>query len=115
MTFVVTCTFTQDMLYIGYIVYIYNVCNFAVNELTNKVHNSITKQNSKSTRHSHDTIGITTPENGNHNGPDLVQAFQKKWWVKFRFYSALNLPLPLRLKCTGGGNQNSYGDVISVK
>ena len=43
-----------------------------------------------------DKIGITPPENGNRNGPDLVQAFQKKWWVESRFYSALNLPLPLR-------------------
>ncbi len=41
-----------------------------------------------------DKIGITPPKIGNRNGPDLVQAFQKKWWVESRFYSALNLPLP---------------------
>jgi hypothetical protein len=41
------------------------------------------------------------PENGeNHNGPDLVQAFPKKWWVESDF-TAPNLPLPLRLKGFG--------------
>jgi hypothetical protein len=38
------------------------------------------------------------PENWeNRNGPDLVQAFTKKWWVESDF-PAQNLPLPLRLK-----------------
>ena len=38
------------------------------------------------------------PENWeNRNGPDLVQAFPKKWWVESDF-TAPNLPLPLRLK-----------------
>ena len=36
------------------------------------------------------------------NGPDLVQARQMKWWVKSRFYSALNLNLPLRRDHTSG-------------
>ena len=58
-----------------------------------------------------DKIGITPPENGNRNGPDLVQAFQKKWWVESRFYGAPNLPLPLRHKSTSGGNQHRYADV----
>ena len=41
------------------------------------------------------------PENWeNHNGPDLVQAFLKKWWVESDF-TAPNLPLPLRLKGSG--------------
>ena len=31
------------------------------------------------------------------NGPDLVQAFQTKWWVEPGFM-APNLPLPLRSK-----------------
>jgi hypothetical protein len=36
------------------------------------------------------------PENcENHNDPDLVQAFLKKWWVES------NLPLSLRLKVSG--------------
>jgi hypothetical protein len=33
----------------------------------------------------------------NRNGPDLVQAFPKKWWVESDF-TAPNLPLPIRLK-----------------
>jgi hypothetical protein len=33
----------------------------------------------------------------NRNGPDLVQAFPKKWWVESDF-TAPDLPLPLRLK-----------------
>jgi hypothetical protein len=38
------------------------------------------------------------PENlENRNGPDLVQAFPKKWWVESDI-TAPNLPLPLRLK-----------------
>jgi hypothetical protein len=32
--------------------------------------------------------------------PDLVQAFPKKWWVESDF-TALNLPLVLRLKGSG--------------
>jgi hypothetical protein len=37
------------------------------------------------------------PENWeNRNGPDLIQAFPKKWWVESDF-TAPNLPLPLRL------------------
>jgi hypothetical protein len=34
------------------------------------------------------------------NGPDLVQAFPKKWWIESDF-TAPNLPLPLRLKGFG--------------
>jgi hypothetical protein len=34
------------------------------------------------------------------NGPDLVQAFPKKWWVESDF-TAPNLSLPLRLKGSG--------------
>ena len=38
------------------------------------------------------------PENcENRNDPNLVQAFQRKWWVESDF-KALNLPLSLRLK-----------------
>ena len=38
------------------------------------------------------------PENWeNRNGPDLVQAFPKKWWAESDF-TAPNLPLPLWLK-----------------
>ena len=41
------------------------------------------------------------PENWeNRNGPDLVQAFPKKWWVKSDI-TAPNLPIPLRLKGSG--------------
>jgi hypothetical protein len=41
------------------------------------------------------------PENWeNRNGPDLVQAFPKKWWVESDFTTP-NLLLPLRLKGSG--------------
>jgi hypothetical protein len=41
------------------------------------------------------------PENWeNRKGPDLAQAFPKKWWVESDF-TAPNLPLPLRLKDSG--------------
>jgi hypothetical protein len=41
------------------------------------------------------------PENcENHNDPDLVQAFLKKWWVESDF-KAPNLPLSLRFKGSG--------------
>ena len=36
----------------------------------------------------------------NRNGPGLVQAFPKKWWVESDL-TAPNLPLPLRLKGSG--------------
>jgi hypothetical protein len=41
------------------------------------------------------------PENcENRNDPDLVQVFQKKWWVESDF-KAPNRPLTLRLKGSG--------------
>jgi hypothetical protein len=41
------------------------------------------------------------PENWeNRNGPDLVKAFPKKWWIESD-YTAPNHPLPLRLKGSG--------------
>jgi hypothetical protein len=39
----------------------------------------------------------TTGKLEKRNGPDLVQAFPKKWWVESDF-TAPDLPLPLRLK-----------------
>jgi hypothetical protein len=36
----------------------------------------------------------------NRNGPDLVQAFPKKWWFESDF-TVPNIPLPLRLKGSG--------------
>ncbi len=54
----------------------------------NKIHNSVKKITKLEVHKTCDKIGITPPENGNRNGPDLVQAFQKKWWVESRFYSA---------------------------
>jgi hypothetical protein len=42
----------------------------------------------------------TTENCENHNDPDLVQAFLKKWWVESDF-KAPNLPLSLRLKAIG--------------
>jgi hypothetical protein len=42
----------------------------------------------------------TTEKLENRNGPDLVQAFPKKWWVE-SYCMAPNLPLPLRLKGSG--------------
>ena len=39
-----------------------------------KTHNSINRQNQS-----------TTGKLGNRNGPDLVQAFLKKWWIESDF------------------------------
>jgi hypothetical protein len=41
-------------------------------------------------------IFFFTEERENHNGPDLVQAFLKKWWVESDL-TAPNLPLPSKL------------------
>jgi hypothetical protein len=50
------------------------------------------------------------PENcENHNDPDLVQAFLKKWWVESDF-KAPNLPLSLRLKVSGGHYNSIYNN-----
>ena len=54
-----------------------------------KTHKSTNRQNQS-----------TTENLENRNGPDLVQAFPKKWWVESDF-TAPNLPLPLRLKGSG--------------
>ena len=43
----------------------------------------------------------------NRNGPDLVQAFPKKWWVESDFM-APNLTLPLRLKGSGCRYKKRY-------
>ena len=63
------------------------------------------KQSSKGTVKTHKYIQTDKisqqPENWeNRNDPDLVQAFPKKWWVESDF-TAPNLPLSLRLKCSG--------------
>ena len=50
------------------------------------------------------------PENWeNHNGPDLVEAFPKKWWVESDF-TAPNLPLPLWLK----GSGCHYNSILTI-
>jgi hypothetical protein len=54
-----------------------------------KTHKSTNRQNQS-----------TTGKLGNRNGPDLVQAFPKKWWVESDL-TAPNLSLPLRLKGSG--------------
>ena len=60
-----------------------------------------TEQFSKGKAKTHKTTNrqsqSTTGNWENHNGPDLVQAFPKKWWVEIDF-TAPNLPLPLRWK-----------------
>jgi hypothetical protein len=49
------------------------------------------------------------PENWeNRNGPDLVQAFPKKWWVESDFTTP-NLQLPLRLK----GSSCHYNSIFN--
>jgi hypothetical protein len=54
-----------------------------------KTHKSTNRQNQS-----------TTGKLGKRNGPELVQAFPKKWWVESDF-TVPNLPLPLRLKGSG--------------
>ncbi len=61
--------------------------------VVDKVHNSVNKITKLEVHKTCDKIGITPPVNGNRNGPDLVQAFKKKWWVEPRFYSSLYILL----------------------
>ena len=73
------------------------------NELDNKGNDKITElRKGKSKLISIYTDKISQqPENcENHNNPDLVQAFLKKWWVESDF-KAPNLPLSLRFKVSG--------------
>jgi hypothetical protein len=50
------------------------------------------------------------PENWeNRNGPDLVQAFLKKWWVESDF-AVPNLPLSLRFKGSGCHYNSIYNN-----
>ena len=52
------------------------------------------------------------PENWeNRNGPDLVQAFPKKWWVESDF-TAPYLPLPLRLKGSGRHYNSIFNNTV---
>jgi hypothetical protein len=65
-----------------------------------KLPNNIPKGKAKLISQQTDKIS-QQPENWeNRNDPDLVQAFPKKWWVESDL-TALNLPLPLRLKGFG--------------
>ena len=65
-----------------------------------------TEQSSKGKGKSQQTNKISQqPEN--RNGPDLVQAFPKKWWVESDF-TAPNLSLPLRLKGSGCHYKKRY-------
>ena len=74
--------------------------------LTNKGNNKITEhraifQRERKTHKSTNRQSQSQPENWeNLNGPDLVHAFPKKWWVESDF-TAPNLLLPLRLKGFG--------------
>ena len=51
----------------------------------------------------------TTENCENRNDTDLVQAFPKKWWVQSNF-KAPNLPLSLRLKCSGCHYKSMYNN-----
>jgi hypothetical protein len=57
--------------------------------------NNLTKGKSKLISISTDKISQQPGNCENHNDPDLVQAFLKKWWVESDF-KAPNLPLLLR-------------------
>jgi hypothetical protein len=64
------------------------------------------KQNSKVNKHKISQ----QPENWeNCNGPDLVQTFPKKWWVE-SYFTAPNVPLPLRLKRSGCHYNNIFNN-----
>ena len=75
------------------------VVGFTANRGNNKIteHRAIFKRERQNSCQQTDKIS-QQPENWeNRNGPDLVQAFPKKWWVESDFTSP-NLPLSLRLK-----------------
>ena len=69
-----------------------------------------TEQSSKGKGKTHKSTDKISqqPENWeSRNGPDLVQAFPKKWWVESDF-TAPNHPLPLRLKGSGCHYNNIF-------
>jgi hypothetical protein len=60
-----------------------------------------TEQSSKGKGKTHESINRQQQENWeNRNGPDLVQAFPKKWWVESDFMAPKH-PLLLRVKGSG--------------
>jgi hypothetical protein len=60
-----------------------------------------TEQSSKGKGKTHKSINRQQQENWeNRNGPDLVQAFPKKWWVESDFMAPKH-PLLLRVKGSG--------------
>ena len=74
---------------------------------------SNSEQSSKGKVKTHKYINVqnqsTTGKLGNRNGPDLGQAFLKKWWVESDF-TAPNLSLSLRFKGSGGHNNIIYNN-----
>ena len=76
---------------------------FMASDTINKGNNILLNTNKSTIQIQYIKIQLTKQvlhhrKNWYRNGPDLVQAFQKKWWVESRFYGAPNLPLPLRCK-----------------
>jgi len=63
-----------------------------------KTHKSTNRQNQS-----------TTENSETRNGPDLVEAFLKKWWVESDF-TAPNLPLSLRFKGSGCHYNSIYNN-----
>ena len=61
---------------------------------------NLLKGNAKLISQQTDKISQQAENWENRNGPDLIQAFPKKWWVKSDF-TVPNLPLPLQLKGSG--------------
>ena len=70
-------------------------CIRVITKLSNTEHSS--KGKGKIDKSANRQNQSTTENWENRNGPDLVQAFPKKWWVESDF-TAPNFPLPLRLK-----------------
>jgi len=73
----------------------------------------ITKGKSKLIDTLTDKINQQTENCENRNDPDLVQAFIMKWWVESDF-KAPNLPLSLRLKCSGCHSNSIYNNTICL-
>jgi hypothetical protein len=78
----------------------------------------MTEQSSKGKGKTHKSTNrqsqSTTGKLGIRNGPDLVQAFAKKWWVETDF-TAPNLPVPLRLKSSGCHYSITNNDLQKTK
>jgi hypothetical protein len=57
------------------------LCNKGNNKITERTPSNLPKEKAKLISQQIDKINQQPENRENRNGPDLVQAFSKKWWV----------------------------------